>query len=257
MATPTRQSADVATDRQRTREQRGVRSTKGVGPTDRLPAPPRQRRPALAALAVLLIVGGATVAALLAIRADERVPVLMVERPLEAGAQITANDLGTTQVASEGTLLIPASQLDQVVGRYTTVRIQQGQLLDTSMIGTSSMLNNDGHVAVGASLAAGRYPASGLLPGDVVNLIAVRQDGTGEVIAERVRVSSATGGGGSDPVAGGGITATFIVPTSSHATVAAWAANNNLSVALVERGSAVGPGSTPAETGDDDTDEED
>ncbi len=140
-------------------------------------------------------------------------------------------------MASEGTRLIPVSQLDQVVGNYTTVRIEQGQLLDTSMIGGSGMLT-DGNVAVGATLAAGRYPASGLLPGDVVNLIGVSSDGSGEVIAEGVRVSSATGTDG-DVMSGRGIVATFIVPSEDGATVAARAAGESLAVVLVERGASV------------------
>ncbi|NEE02775.1 SAF domain-containing protein [Phytoactinopolyspora halotolerans] len=237
MAITTPHVADEAADRQRAREQRGIRRTAAVAQADRLPAPPRQRRPALAALAVLLIVGGATVAALLAIRADERVGVLIMEQPIAPGQQITEAHLGTTQVASEGTRLIPASQLDQVVGSYTTVRIEQGQLLDTSMIGGSGMLT-DGHVAVGASLAAGRYPASGLMAGDVVNLVGVSSDGSGEVIAEEVRVSSTTGSEG-DVVSGGGIMATFIIPSADAATVAARAFNESLAVVLVERGGSL------------------
>ncbi|WP_158542632.1 SAF domain-containing protein [Phytoactinopolyspora halophila] len=263
MAISTSQTSDSQTDRQRTREERGVRSTKGLsgGGGDRIPTPPRQRRPALAALAVLLIVGGATVAAILAMRADERVPVLMVQSPVEAGEQITEEHLGTTQVASEGTLLIPASQMDRVVGQYSTVRISEGQLLDTSMLGGSGMLV-DGHAAVGASLEIGRYPASGLRPGDIVDLIAVRSDGGGEVISQGARVSSVSGGGdgGADSTVSSGIQATFIVPAAERATVASWAANNGLAVAVIERGAAVdddAPSMPDAEDGptDDDTGE--
>jgi hypothetical protein len=240
MATPTTQSGDTSTDRQRTREQRGIKGNKTVAASDRLPTPPRQRRPALAALAVLLIVGGATVAAILAMRADERVPVLLMQHPIAAGQQITEEHLGTTQVASEGTLLIPASQMDRVVGQFTTVRVDEGQLVDTTMIGGTGMLT-EGHAAVGASLAPGYFPAGGLQPGDIVDLIAVRSDGSGEVLAERVRVSSARGGGsGDEPVGGAGVTATFIVTNDDRAAVAGAAANNILAVVLIERGSAVG-----------------
>ena len=57
----------TAVERQRQRASRGIGRSAG-GPANRLPAPPRQRRPALAAIAVLLIVGGALLAGLLAIR---------------------------------------------------------------------------------------------------------------------------------------------------------------------------------------------
>lgn len=71
---------------------------------DRLPPAPRERRPLLAAFAVLLIVGGAAVAGLLALRADTRVPVLVLARDVATGQQITADDLAVTPVASEGLL---------------------------------------------------------------------------------------------------------------------------------------------------------
>ena len=45
--------ATSTADRQRARSARGA----GKRPANRMPAPPRQRRPALAAIAILLIVG--------------------------------------------------------------------------------------------------------------------------------------------------------------------------------------------------------
>src|SRR5918998_1807420 len=115
----TTQTTDAANERQRAREQRGIRSNQRVrAENTRLPSPPRQRRPALAALAVLLIVGGAAIAALLAMRVDERTPVLRLAGDVAAGEQITAEHLETTQVAAELDTLIPESQESQVVGQY-------------------------------------------------------------------------------------------------------------------------------------------
>lgn len=236
----TTQTSDAASERQRTREQRGVRSTARVkADSNRLPAPPRQRRPALAALAVLLIVGGAAVAALLAIRVDERVAVLQAAGTIAAGQQITAEHLTTTQVASEGTNLIPASQEDDLIGRYTTVQVSEGQLIDTTMTGVAGPLG-EGGVAVGASLAAGFLPAGGLRSGDVVDLVSI-VTGEGETIVEDARVSSAldaSGGAAADGSAG--VTATFIVGREDEAEVAGVAATNQLVVVLVERGRPFG-----------------
>src|SRR5262249_33505157 len=50
-----------------------------------LPVPVRERRPALAWLAVLLILGGALATALLIIRADQRVSAILVTKPIGAG----------------------------------------------------------------------------------------------------------------------------------------------------------------------------
>jgi flagella basal body P-ring formation protein FlgA len=239
---PTTQAGETTQDRRRTREDRGIRSTRSVkaAAAERLPAAPRERRPALAALAVLLIVGGAAVAGLLAMRTDQRVAVLVAATTIPAGGQITQESLTTTQVAGEDTLLIPASQLDQLVGQYARVEIRDGQLIDTQMVGDSGLLQ-PGRVAVGAALAPGRLPASGLQSGDVVDLVRVG-DGEGEVIVEEAIVSSANEG--ADSTAGGaaGYVVTFIVDRDDAATVSAVGAANQLAAVLVSRGSAIGDG---------------
>ncbi|WP_051426173.1 SAF domain-containing protein [Jiangella gansuensis] len=236
----TTQTTDAAGERQRAREQRGIRSSqRAKADTGRLPSPPRQRRPALAALAVLLIAGGAAVAALLAMRVDERTPVLMLRGDVAAGQQITEQHLETTQVASELDTLIPESQLDQVVGQYARVSLRSGQLIDTTMLGPSGLLT-DGTAAVGASLAPGFLPAGGLQEGDVVDLVSIAT-GSGEVIVEDARVSSAVSSDGSSATSGAtGVVATLIVDREDEAEVAAVAAQNQLVVTLVERGAPVG-----------------
>jgi flagella basal body P-ring formation protein FlgA len=242
MATTTQAGGDTVQDRRRTREDRGIRSARSAktATADRLPAPPRERRPALAALAVLLIVGGAAIAGLLAMRADQRVAVLVAAETIPAGGPITEQSLTTTQVAGEDTLLIPASQTDQLVGQYARVEIREGQLIDTQMVGDSGLLQ-PGRVAVGAALAPGRVPASGLQPGDVVDLVRVG-DGEGEVIVEEAIVSSAEEG--ADSAAGGaaGYVVTFIVDRDDAATVSAVAAANQLSAVLITRGAALEDG---------------
>lgn len=185
----------------------------------------------LAALAVLLIVGGAVTAGLLALRADTRVPVLVATRDIAAGEQITADMLASTPVAAEGTLLVPASQIDLVVGQHARVIVTAGQLLDTAMITASAPLQ-PGLLAVGAALGSGRMPASGLQAGDLVRLVHVG-DGGGEVIVD-ARVSSfrpSESAGGASAA-----TVTFIVPEASAPTVATVAAVGELAVLLVERG---------------------
>ncbi|MGH8776903.1 MAG: SAF domain-containing protein [Jiangellaceae bacterium] len=232
MATTT-QGQDQAQDRRRAREERGVRSTRTVQATaERLPSAPRQRRPALAALAVLLIVGGAALAGLLALRADERVPVLVANIRIPAGVQITEELVGTTPVASEGTLLIPATQLDALVGRYARVEIQEGQLIDSEMVTRTPALEPGG-VALGAALGPGRMPATGLSPGDIVDLVRV-VDGEGTVILEDVRVSSVQE---PESTAAGAMTrVTFIVDRDDAADVAAVGASEELAAVLVSRG---------------------
>ena len=230
---------DSVNDRRRAREERGVGSTATRG--DRLPPAPRERRPALAALAVLLIVGGAALAGLLALRADERVAVLVVARDIPAGTQITDADLTSTPVAAEDTMLVPASSQASVVGQYARVALVQGQLLDSAML-TEAQSIQPGEVAVGAALAGGRMPASGLQPGDIVQLVGVGdfsgRDGSGTVIVESARVSS-TRESDSGSASSSSTFVTFVVSGREAPDVATVAAAGDLSVVLLSRGTPI------------------
>jgi len=226
---------DGVADRRRARDARGLQSAKGSPVADdRLPKAPRERRPLLAVLAVLLIVGGAAIAGLVALRQDSRVAVLQLANDVPAGVAVTDEDLVTTQVAAEGTQLIGAGSKDQVVGQFARVSLVAGQLLDTTMLSEATPLP-DGSVAVGASLADGRMPASGLQPGDIVQLVQVG-DGQGQVLVPDARVSSVRDGSDSS----GGTVATFFVDTEVGPKVAAVAADGSLAVTLVKRGAPVG-----------------
>ncbi|PZF80515.1 SAF domain-containing protein [Jiangella anatolica] len=231
----TTQTTDAANERQRARDQRGIRSTQRVrAENTRLPSPPRQRRPALAALAVLLIVGGAAIAALLAMRVDERTPVLVLTQPVAAGERIPAEAIGTTQVASENTRLIPESQLDDVTSRYARVSLAEGQLLDTTMLTQQAPLT-EGRVAVGAFLGQGFLPARGLQAGDIVDLVSI-VTGEGEAVVEGARVASARTAEGAGQGGGSGSMVTLLVDRADAATIGGLAATNQLVVTLVERG---------------------
>jgi hypothetical protein len=225
-------TADSVRDRRQAREERGVRSsatTKAGG--ERLPTPPRERKPALAALAVLLIVGGAAIAGLLAMRMDERVPVVVAARDIPVGTELTAELLTTTPVASDVESLIPESQLDQLIGRRTNRDIAGGEFITTTVANDSDGWLREGFVAVGALLNPGQTPATGLKRGDLVTLVRV-DDGAGEVIVEGVRVSGTAVGEGNSS----GTLVTFIVEPGVAPTIAATAAEGNLAVVLISRG---------------------
>jgi len=204
--------------------------------TQRLPRPPGRRRPAVAALAVLLAVGGAAAAGILAVRIDERRPVLVAARTIAAGQKIAEGDLAVTRVSAEGLRLVPADDLDRIVGRYAAQEIPSRRLIDTRMVSAKGLLQQ-GSAAVGVALQAGRAPASGLRPGDEVQVVSVDQDGTGTVLAERATVSSVSEkssgsfGSGTDPVA------TVIVKASQAPAVASAAAADKVAIVLLERGS--------------------
>lgn len=235
-------TADAGRDRQRNRNERGVRSARQVPPRagEKLPSPPRERRPAMAALAVLLIVGGAAVAGLLALRSDSRVDMLVAGRDISVGQEITREDLASVRVSSDGLDLIPADQLGTVVGGYAVQNIPAGRALELRMLASEGLFT-DGEVGVGVSIAAGRAPT--LRPGDYVQVVRV-VDGESTVLVERAMVYSVAGGaGGSDSLAGEAASTTedggaeLVMSAAQAPEVVAANAADELSFVLVESGS--------------------
>jgi hypothetical protein len=208
---------------------------------DRLPKPPRRRTAGLAALSVLLVAGGAAAAGVLALRLDQRVPMLVAIHDIAPGQQITPADLSVAPVAADGLDLIPASRQGEAIGRFAAVPIPQGRLIDHRMLAASGLLRA-GKAAVGMVLKPGQTPASGVQPGDVVNVVRLGQD-TGTVIAKNAVVSSVRAGDtGAFGTTTGDTTATVIVDVAESTDVATAAAGNRVALVLLTRGSAVGTG---------------
>ncbi|MDZ5621561.1 SAF domain-containing protein [Nocardioides sp. HM23] len=153
-------------DRQRSRAGRRAAVPDPAGQI----APPRQRRPALAALALLLIVGGALVAGLLAVRMDSRVPVLAASQPIEPGMQITEEHLQVVRVASEDIPVIPEEFTDEVVGAYATTRIEPGTLLTENNVSSEDPIP-DGRAIVSVPLVGELAPAATVRSGDLVQVV--------------------------------------------------------------------------------------
>lgn len=145
-------------------------------PSSRRPAvePPRQRRPALAALALLLVVGGALLAGLVAVRMDSRTSMLAAARDIAPGTVITAADLREVSVAADGVNLITAEQADQILtGKvYARVPISADTLVDQSMLTKESPVA-DGRAIVSVPLDPVLTPASSLDVGDLVEVVRV------------------------------------------------------------------------------------
>jgi hypothetical protein len=209
---------------------------------DRLPRPPGRRRPGLAVVAVLLIVLGAAIAGLLALRIDERVPVLVAGHEIEAGHKITSDDLAVARMATEGVTVIPADQASSVIGRYATQTITSGRLIDKGMLDTVGLLTS-GQAAVGVALKSGRFPSDGIEPGDVVQVVRAA-DGVGKVIAQKAVVSAVKPAEGSGFGSSGGDTTvvTLVVPDRVSPAVAAAGMADQVSLVLLRRGVPTGGG---------------
>ncbi|MDU0348412.1 SAF domain-containing protein [Actinomyces sp. MRS3W] len=234
------QPQDGQMRRRRDRDARGLSSTRAQREraASRLPSAPRERRPLLAALAVLLIVGGALLAGLLATRADQRVEMLVAARTVEAGQVITDADLVSTPVSSTLSTLIPASRADELVGQVARVEIAEGQLFDTSQL-LSTALPGAGTQVVGISLDNGRFPAGGVAAGDVVNVVDTT---SGEVTVDGAQVLTAVPTSGSEDDWTSGCVLSLIVDGADAAALATASAGGNIAVALVASDQPIGEG---------------
>ncbi|HTW18485.1 MAG TPA: SAF domain-containing protein [Nocardioides sp.] len=225
----------AAADRQRAR---AFRRNTPAGSASNRPTtePPRQRRPALAALALLLIVGGALAAGLLAVRMDSREPVLGAARDIPAGTLITAEDLREVQVASEDVSTISLDLLDQVVGTYAKVPIPAKSLVTEPMLTTTSPVSDD-RAEVAIPLNPALTPA-GLASGDLVQVIRISGaggDGGAEVLGEGLVMEVSDGS--SDQLGGSQAgSLNLLVPAGAAASIVNAAGSSTAGLAILDRG---------------------
>ncbi|WP_433464542.1 hypothetical protein [Spirillospora sp. CA-128828] len=148
------------------------RSGLGTSGGQRLPASPRERKPALAALAVLLILGGALASAYLVMASGERVSAIRIAQPVAAGQRIPPGALEEVQVGDTGIQYLSWSEREKVTRHFAAVPLVKGALLTNGMI---SPLDTPakGRLVVGLALKPGQLPAGGLSGGKHVTLFAV------------------------------------------------------------------------------------
>jgi len=156
----------------------GSRSSVPVQPTtgERLPSPPRERKPALAALAVLLILVGALGATMLVLRAGDRIEVIQVTADIQPGESV-GNKVDSVLVADDaGVNYIRWTQLEALRKLKAKSTIYEGTLVIGQMFGDKSNLPA-GKAVVGLSLKEGHYP-EGLAAGDLVAAYQVGNTGS-------------------------------------------------------------------------------
>jgi hypothetical protein len=230
---------------------RGAQATRDKAPrrptapgSRRPPQVVRERRPALAALALLLIVGGALAAAYLVLQNGHRVAAIEVTQQLGAGQQIPLGALREVDIAvSGGISYVPWSEAAQVSRFYAASVIPPGSLLTSSMVARVNGLAS-GKSVVGLALKDGQLP-DGLQAGDHVNLYQVSDasqscPGTpGSLLASNAVVL-----GISAPSAAASASAVDVrvaLDPAAAGAVACNAANSNVGVAVLP-GSATGTG---------------
>ena len=204
----------------------------------RLPSAPRERKPALAALAVLLVALGAVAAGLLVINAGHRVAAVEIVQQVGQGEQIPASAIREVEISSDTGLDYVAWQYaGRVAGVYAATEIPAGTLLTEAMTSSTNNLAA-GKVEVGLSLKAGQVPGN-LLIGDTVEAFPV---GTGSGCGTSANVSStgvpiATGTvaslSGSASETGNNAGVTLAVPSADAGPLACYASAGDVAITLM------------------------
>lgn len=214
---------------------------------DRLPTPPRERKPALAALAVLLILVGALGATMLVLRAGDRIEVVKVTQEIPAGGSVTSDNVTSVMVAQDsGIHYVPWSQLGDLKKLKAVSTIPAGVVAVGEMFGDQSGVGQ-GKALVGLSLKSGQYP-TGIQPGDVVAAYRVTSDtgsssnsgssaspsGSGNsLIVERATVTAVPKDGGDELVSSTNKAITVSVDSTKAAALAQAASNGQVALVLV------------------------
>lgn len=209
-------------------------SSQGV-PRGRLPVARRDRRPALAALALLLILLGALGSALVAFRSGERVDVLIARRDIAMGQEITRDDLTTARVAADGGTTIDAEAIGNFLGTHAIGPIPAGTLVNGGMFLAGEVVPKGAQV-VGVVVDIARRTTTRPEPGDVVQLVYVSGAGgqpvgnlsPGDPVVTAARVVDVGGGGGT-----GSTSLSVLVRDAEAGTVADLASANSLAVTVL------------------------
>ncbi|MFJ9540565.1 hypothetical protein ACIRPX_25275 [Streptomyces sp. NPDC101225] len=160
---------------------------------DRLPTPPRERKPALAALAVLLILVGALGATMLVLRVGDRVEVIRLTGDVQAGDSISDSKITSVMVNDDsGAAFVPWSQRDALKKLQAKSTLYKGTVLVGQMFAAKSSVQH-GKATVGVSLKEGQYPNT-LKPGDNVAVYRVSSSSSSGSSSNSSSSSGSSGG---------------------------------------------------------------
>ena len=135
-------------------------------------APPRlHRRPAVVAASLALVVLGALLSVWAYSSLSQAQQVVAVRADVARGAVITQDALQVVRVGVDPALaVVPASELESLVGQRAGVDLRAGQLVVPSAV-AAQVVPRAGFSVVGLSLGAGQIPAERLQVGDAVRVV--------------------------------------------------------------------------------------
>ncbi|WP_245791115.1 hypothetical protein [Actinacidiphila rubida] len=146
---------------------------------DRLPMAPRERKPALAALAVLLILVGALGATVMVLRAGNKIEVVAITQDVAAGQPIPQSAIRDIEISDVTDIqFVRWGQRGDLTNNYrAATNLKAGVVLTVPLITKGNTGLAPGKSIVGLSLKDGQFP-SGLNPGDTVAAYRVGIDAT-------------------------------------------------------------------------------
>jgi len=140
----------------------------GPGGPVRPPTAARERRPALAALALLLIAVGVLASVYLQMQAGDRVGVIELTQRVPQGQQVTTADITEVMVAKDSGVNYVTWAQRGLLGKYTTqTDLVAGTILVGQMLTTAPSANGS-TATIAVTLKAGQYPPTVEI-GDTVN----------------------------------------------------------------------------------------
>ncbi|GAA1616021.1 SAF domain-containing protein [Catellatospora bangladeshensis] len=126
-------------------------------------------------------------------RVDDRTSALAAARDVPAGQELTAADLRQVMVGADGGVhLVPATDLEKVVGRPAAVPLHAGQLLAPSQLGPSTW-PPPGRALIAVGVGEAHLP-TGVVPGAQVSIIATANAAAGKPPPAAPSASTATPG---------------------------------------------------------------
>jgi hypothetical protein len=155
---------------------RSAEATTSHAATPVTPAPPPlpgRRNPKWIALGVVALCLGALLSYVIYSRVADEATVVAVTSTIHRGETVTAGDLTTVRFRpSAGVDVVPASQLEQLVGQKAVYDLVAGSLLPVGGI-AEVVVPQTGRAVVGVRLVSGRAPVGLLPPGTPLRLIAL------------------------------------------------------------------------------------
>jgi len=130
-----------------------------------------RRRPALAVGSLALVVACVAVFVSVYLKAGNQISVLAIARSVPEGQALKADDLMAVRISGTAAITtVPATGISAVLGRRAAERLERDTLLSPNELMTS-FSPPVGDSIVGVAAKESQLPASGVVPGETVDLI--------------------------------------------------------------------------------------